>query len=223
MVELVRAHALGLLSTSQLLKAHGFLGDSHGVVVERLHTTHDDAQNAHLGSVQRSVQDAIQHILKTAHTFDEAFTSKLVTRMQLQGPVASAFFRDCASVEVHSKHRVSFGNLCEAMLSFVDTLHIADEVFKVMGAEYARTHTLCFTGKLTHLLSALNGLVPGFAVGLDAREELANAMAHVRNRWAAVSGNDMDVYLTHAVPEALQTLEDACVPEAEQSVWMAGI
>ena len=56
-------------------------------------------------------------------------------------------------------------------------------------------------------------------------QDESDALVGVRNRWIAATaavgaGDDLGAYLAGAVPEALQALEDACVPEAEQGAWL---
>ena len=237
MVELTRAHDWGLLCAGKLQRALGQLADSHHNIrhqVTHHKTTYEDAQNVHQSNVQASVRDAIARLteLTTPVTtaddehetsFDPHFVDTLVKNMRLSRKVAAKFRVDCASATVHSGLYVTFGNLCERLLRFVSKQAAASEIFNIMGKEYARNAKVCFTGKVTHLLACLNGFVDGFAVGINTKDELANQLVAIRNKWARLAGDDFAMYVAEALPEAMQVLEDACVPALEQEAWLDGI
>ncbi len=238
MVELTRAHDWGLICSSKLQRAMSTLGMTMNWPattirhkVARHKTTYEDPQNVHKSSVQASVIDSITRLMedvdennnKKKNTFDPNFVETLVKKMRLSRKVAATFRIDCASAIVHSGLDVTFGNLCERLLSFVSSQPAADEIFNIMGKEYARNSRVCFTGKVTHLLACLNGFVDGFAVGINTKDELANQLITIRNKWARLAGDDFAMYVAEALPEAMQVLEDACVPASEQEAWLDGI
>ncbi len=205
---------------------------------------HEDAQSAHLTSVQEDMRRVVTWVMVAAdaaaqhaagarppipaHVLPSVARLSRIRhlarrRLMLRGEPRVLFVRDCLATRAHSVYGVTFGELCLALERVVEARDDAAEVFRVMGEEYARATQVCLTGRFTHVLSALNGFVEGVTVGVSRRDELASALARVRNRWAERAGDDVDAYLAHAVPEALQVLEDACVPEDEQSGWLAGI
>lgn len=237
MVELTRAHDWGLLSASKLRRAMDHLLDGtrvqHAVTHHR--TTYADPQNVHKSSVQTSVKEALARLMAWTESlpdvrvppnlraFDPRFVETLIRRMALSKIAAAQFRVDCADATVHGTLQVTFGNLCELLLRFVSAQPAAKEIFAVMGQEYARNVKVCFTGKVTHLLACLNGFVDGFAVGIDSKDELANKLVAIRNKWSQLAGLDFHEYVAQAIPEAMQALEDACVPIAEQAHWLEGI
>ncbi len=229
MVELTRAHDWGLIGACKLQRAMSALGMTinRPYNIARHKTTYEDPQNVHKITVQASVMDAVVRIMDDVDdkntSFDANFVETLVKKMRLSRKVAAKFRIDCASAAVHSGLHVTFGNMCERLLSFVSVQPAADEIFNIMGKEYARNAKVCFTGKVTHLLACLNGFVDGFAVGIDKNDDLANQLIAIRNKWAQIAGTDMFKYIAEALPEAMQVLEDACVPESEQTAWLNGI
>lgn len=232
-VELARANEWGLLSTASLHEAMrhvGLAGPAAAHVMQtrvtRLKRTYENAQSVHIPAVQRSVRDVVTRLEAfceaSAQDFDPAFVGKLVKNMQMTREHEVIFRQDCSRPEAHGALGTTFGRLCHMLMAFVDAQENASEIYEVMGREYAANAKVCFTGKVTHLLGALNGLVPGFAVGIDARTELADKMASIRNAWSARAAG-LEDYVRNAVPEAMQALEDACVPEAEQGPWLDAI
>lgn len=219
-------------------------------LVTKLRTTYDDAQSVHLSSVQTSVRDAVSRIMHAPGLppYDPAFVDRLADRLRCdecrQGWKRNPFSRrtcgarcqvavhvvrqDCARAHIHhGALDVSYRDICERLLAFLENAPeaapVAAEVFGAMREEIVRADKVCLTGKITHLIGTLNGLVPGFAVGISAKESLGDTIVAIRNRWAEAAAGDIDAYITGAVPEALQALEDACISLEEQGAWMDAI
>ena len=243
MVELSRAHGWGMLSSVKLNRALSHLRSNQEeeeqrqplniyVKVTKLRTTYDNPQSVHMSSIQSTVRDGIEAVVqasgdcmkaKEEECFDVDFVKKLAMRMGLRDDALRAFELDCASTVPHSSYRITFGVLCEHLLRFVDAQPNAADILRVMGREYRRSAKVCLTGKFTHVMASLNGFVEGFAIGINRNEELANDMIQVRNKWSKLSQDDFEVYIANAIPEAMQLLEDACIPEKEQGAWIEGI
>lgn len=244
--ELRRANHYGLVNSMVVLDAVRVLRLDDRTVVTKLRATHDDAQNVHMTSVQSAARATVDRIMSAPHLppYNPGFMEHLVRRLQCSECNAKKGWRrrcctkrcaravavmriDCAKPNM--RHLVLGGveyrDLCERVLAFLEhdpqAAPVADAVFEVMREEILLSQWVCLTGKITHLLGAMNGLVPGVAIGISPREALSDTLVAIRNRWSAAAvDSGLLAYLTEAIPEATQALEDACIPEEEQAGWL---
>jgi hypothetical protein len=217
-------------------------------VVRKVATTYDNSQSVHISSVQSGVRKVIQHLkeLRATNKFNpnaiKEFSAKLNEMKRGSGSVLRVW---CAEMtELHGTYQMSMTAICEAVFIAIEAIHIEEpkgekekdamtpeqkrekikdmkrEAYKSIAYEIHKNKKVCFTGRITHLLGALGGLVPGFEITVSLNEEIQNTMAFIRNKWVDRLGDDLNAYLTEAVPEATQALCDLCVPEGDMWSWL---
>ena len=221
--ELIRANDLGMVSSQALQRALNSLNDPHQHTVRLRATTYTDAQSVHKTGVQTSVRLAVALVM--AHAPDTPYDPRAMLRLAKAAAGSGKILRRwCAeSLTKHAVLDVTMSSMCERLALLLEALPDAgmrQEAYKAITHEVQANANVCQTGRITHLMGALTGLVPGFAVGPSAREALQDAMAGVRNRWARSNPSNLDGYVTGAMPEAMQLLEDMCIPEDDQGVWL---
>jgi len=236
--ELVRAHRLHVIGTERLNTALRVLGQTTTVRINGVVAGMHSDQSVHMSCVQSSVSLAVTRVMSTlsVRPYDVGAIERLARSLDSAAaanvPAVSpgaTLRRWCAEGErhpVHGAHRVSMGSLCERLALLLEAFgppEVRAEAYSAIAEEVARNPDVCFTGRITHVLCALGGFVPGFEVGVSAKEELQGTIAAVRNRWALAETSDVDAYLSGAIPEAMQLLEDACVPEREQAAWLEAL
>ena len=214
-------------------------------VVRKVATTYDNSQSVHISSVQSGVRKVIQHLkeLRATNQFNpyaiKEFSAKLNEMKRGSGSVLRVW---CAEMtERHGSYQMSMTEICEAVfIAIEENIRIDEkeketmtpeqkkekikdmkrEAYKSIAYEIHKNKKVCFTGRITHLLGALGGLVPGFEITVSLNEEIQNTMAFIRNKWVDRLGDDLNAYLTKAVPEATQALCDLCVPEGDMWSWL---
>ena len=208
-------------------------------------TAYEDDQNVHMSGVQRSVAEIVKNVmslniresdddidefakrLDRAHSSTRSWLWRLVSLFSTRpGRVLKEW---CSRPEVHGQLRVSMSQISRRIFGIIERVDegAREEAYKSIAVEILENRYMCFTGRISHLLNSLSGIVDGFEVKMSRGEALQNAMATVRNKWARVhglgqglEGENLDAYLRDVVPDAMQTLEDMCVPEAEQEAWL---
>jgi hypothetical protein len=186
-----------------------------------------DKQSVHMRSVQESLTDAIAHVMSASpHSpWNRKYLDILFKKTKASTMVQKKIRYSAADSNPHSGLGVTFGALLERLVAMIESMDTTrqDSIYSIISNEFEMISKVCLTGQFTHILSCLNGIVDGFYVGINSSEALGNTLARIRNKWAEKCGNDINVYVENAIPEALQALEDACISQEEQKYWISGI
>ena len=221
--ELLVAYRLGVVGTRALLDAQGALR-SKGKAVPALDaavnefdkrpevSTHVNAENVHLASVQTSSDAALRWLLayRVKRFTSEGKIAKQAAVRKTREVIDAAGLRRCVTGRVYEV-------LHQVVLVLVDR-GLTD--FSAVVDELRDGADQCLTGRISRLVNALNGLVPEVRVGIGKQEELLNAVIAVRRKYAALFPGDPEAYVAEAVPAVWQLLEDGCVPWTEHAAWL---
>jgi hypothetical protein len=237
--ELVFANKLNLVSTKKLqyvvdvLRNKKLTNDARrlantiGLAIQEkattLKTTYDNQQNVHLSSVQNSMHIAIDKIFNISVPSIMSFLS-IVTLLKSKYKLSVKLIEFMDSITKndyhHSGYNISYSCLFERVFAIIVNSQYKDDMIKVFIEELEDTTDVCLTGKMTRIVNVLNGFILDVNVGISKNEELANDIIVLRNRFAKIYVDDPDKYITELVPVVWQLLEDNCIPQNEQEVWL---
>ena len=167
-------------------------------------TVYTKAQSVHASSIQGGASDAIKLVMRLAIDAEEvpkgrkrmrgralvrAIEDTLFYRRYLFGCIRIprqvstpdvAKWVKCTSV--HSHMNVTFEELLAAVWAVVEAHPFRDTLRDRLREELLDAADICFTGRMTRLVNALQGLVDGVHVGVSAREQLQARVAAVMKR-----------------------------------------
>jgi hypothetical protein len=146
-----------------------------------------DSQNVHNSDVQRSFLATLQKLFGTKpelnleQTINEILDNPVLTEKSKKA------IADFTSIkEVHSVANVSYGDLLTAVWDRVRKNPAKDEICKVMNSDLNDSICVCFTGRITRLVNALNGFDPDVVIQISSNEQLSNLVLKIRNQYKEV-------------------------------------
>lgn len=234
--ELVLAHRLGLLSTQKMVYASAILeSKKHSLEAKWLskqidttlrlrkdeaHVTHNNSENIHLTSIQKSTEKSIAHILGYVpkHRM-ETNIAHIITGIRCDKELADHIRHVCSVNAVHSTYKTTFKDVLIKVYAMIADHPERKTLLDILRQELTDGQKTCLTGQITRLANALNGFVTDVAISISKNEELSNSIVALRKKYAGMY-SDAEEYSNEAVPAVWQLLEDMCVPEAEHSVWL---
>jgi Leucine-rich repeat (LRR) protein len=159
-----------------------------------------DSQNVHNSDVQRSFLATLQKLFGTKpelnleQTINEILDNPVLTEKSKKA------IADFTSIkEVHSVANVSYGDLLTAVWDRVRKNPAKDEICKVMNSDLNDSICVCFTGRITRLVNALNGFDPDVVIQISSNEQLSNLVLKIRNQYKEVE--DQKKALVEAMKE----------------------
>jgi hypothetical protein len=98
------------------------------------------------------------------------------TRNKLSSNTKELFLQYCESNEIHSVLNVSYKDVAERVIGWLDTqpVEIWNEVIKILDSEILASKGKCFTGRLSRLVSCLDGFHPGVRVKIATSDQISN-------------------------------------------------
>jgi len=136
------------------------------------------------------------------------------------------FQLDCASRHRHTNTGLSYRDIAGLVLNAAETCEGASKaaVYDILAEEIRHGAGLCFTGRVTRLVNALGGFVPGVGVTLSQKEAIQNDVIVARRRMAEKYGEDTDEYLANVTERVQRILaEHDGISEAECEAWVSAL
>jgi len=135
-----------------------------------------------------------------------------------------AFRDDCASASSHTATRMTYRDVAVRVLNAVAGDPNREAVYDILAEEIRHGAGLCFTGRVTRLVNALGGFVPGVGVTLSQKEAIQNDVIVARRRMAEKYGEDTDEYLANVTERVQRILaEHDGISEAECEAWVSAL
>jgi hypothetical protein len=185
-------------------------------------------ESVHMTSVQLGASDAIEHVLWLAQGKPQLCGTALVhavegvlfyrrilfgllrVRRQVVIPDVQGWV-GCTSV--HSRSHVTFEKLLGAVWAVVESHEHRESLRERVREELTDAASMCFTGRMTRLVNALQGIVEGVHVGVSGREQLQARVAVVMAHPDAPGSRD----------QLLAALDDAAavLASGEREAWLS--
>lgn len=103
------------------------------------------------------------------------------TRIKLSPKSRSIFDKFCANKEIHCELNVTYKDVADRVLSWLykQPVPVWNEVIKILETELAAAEDKCFTGRLSRLVSCLDGFHPGVRVTIASSDQISNRVLAV--------------------------------------------
>lgn len=241
--DLAFAYKLNLISTDKIRFCHKVLTEKkmHTDALElynrvnltllyrseekKLTTTYNNPQNVHLNSVQENINKNIQYIFSypisneyenyDKQMFLNIFYRNINVNYFIKQKLITIFKNDT----IHSHYCISFYDIINKVFRIIMELPEKKELLNILRDEIIDGIDTCTTGRITRVVNCLNGFLPEIKVSISKNEEISNSIIALRKKYILLYPN-IEEYYCETLPVVMQLLEDMCMDESEQLVWL---
>lgn len=98
------------------------------------------------------------------------------TRNKLSSEAKELFIEYCNSNEIHSVLNVTYKDVAERVIGWLNSQNVEtwNEVIKILESEIMASKNKCFTGRISRLVSCLDGFHPGVRVKIATSDQISN-------------------------------------------------
>ena len=162
----------------------------------KIRTVYQSAQNVHSVHVQKTVSSSVETLMRLTRDVEplpsvDEIVAALHGRTAAYGwfetlfkavchrpPNLPHFVRGwCAEPTISSVHGITFGELLQRTYAVVRTHEHRGVLVGILNDELKAGHGMCFTGRYSRVISALDGFVEGVGVGLSDGEQMQARIA----------------------------------------------
>jgi len=136
-------------------------------------------------------------------------------------PDAKKLFNEyCENEEIHSELNVTYKDVADRVISWLyeQPIPIWNEVIRILESEIMASREKCFTGRLSRLVSSLDGFHPDVRVSIATSDQISNRILGVINRSSERSLSKIET--TNLIRNELEELEMA---REQIEEWMTTI
>jgi len=141
----------------------------------------------------------------------------VVKRLRLSGEARNVLLKQCESPDVHVELNVTYRQVAERVFGWLSRQSIEtwNEVIKIIDRELIESKDKCFSGKLSRLISSLDGFHPGVRISITTSEQISNRMLLVLN-----SGRENNLDPEEILVNALRELRELELEEGKVNEWL---
>jgi hypothetical protein len=138
-------------------------------------------------------------------------------RNKLSRQSKELFMSYCESTDVHSELNVTYRDVAQRIMGWLSKqpIEIWNEVIKIMDYEIIASRDKCFTGKLSRLISCIDGFHPGVRIVISTADQVSNRVLSVINR-----GKTDGIENEEIITIVLRELRDLELNENQINEWM---
>ena len=102
-------------------------------------------------------------------------------RTKLSPKAKTLFMEYCESKEIHSILQVTYKDVAERVVSWMysQPSEVWNEIIKVLETEILASEGKCFTGRISRLVSCLDGFHPDIRVSIASSDQISNRVLAV--------------------------------------------
>ena len=114
-------------------------------------------------------------------------------RIKLSPDAKKIYEKFCANEEIHSVLNVTYKDVSERVISWLykQPVEIWNEVIKIFEKELYASEDKCFTGRLSRLISCLDGFHPDVRISIATSDQISNRVLGVINRFKEGKGDKL--------------------------------
>jgi len=141
-------------------------------------------------------------------------------RRRLSREAKDLFMEYCQSTEIHSELNVTYKDVASRLFGWLNKqpVDIWNEVIKILETEILSSKDKCFTGKLSRLVSALDGFHPGVRVNISSSDQISNRVLSILEK-GKNNEDENDVIIT----KVLRELREFNLTEKEINEWLDSV
>ncbi len=114
-------------------------------------------------------------------------------RIKLNPDAKKIYEKFCANEEIHSELNVTYKDVADRAISWLykQPVEIWNEVIKILEKELFASEDKCFTGRLSRLVSCLDGFHPDVRISIATSDQISNRVLGVINRFKEDKGEKL--------------------------------
>ena len=158
---------------------------------------YSDNQNVHDVTIQRTVCDSIQCLLKDPKP---NFSIDLIINSNLNSKTIESLIEYCQDDTIHSIHLITFMELLSYVWQRIEKSIDKAELIKILEEQIIDSECKCFTGRFNRTLSVLVGFYEDIKINISDQSRIG---AIILNSKEKIIPYDIDVHKERAVNELL--------------------
>ncbi len=144
---------------------------------------YNDSQSVHNSQIQTSIKESILRLLSLKpDVFGESTTSEILSDPVLTVHTKESLVEYSKCTDVHSVLNISFGEMLDHVWSRIRSNENHAEIKRILNQEMADASCMCFTGRISRLVNALNGFDDLVKVNIGDNEQLGTIISLVKHQ-----------------------------------------
>jgi len=138
-------------------------------------------------------------------------------RNKLSKQSKELFLSYCENTDVHSELNVTYRDVAQRIMGWLNKqpVEVWNEVIKIMEYELIASKDKCFTGKLSRLISCIDGFHPGVRISISTADQISNRVLSVINK-----GQTDGIENEEIIAIVLRELRNLELNETQINEWM---
>jgi len=140
-----------------------------------------------------------------------------VKRLRLNKDAKELLLKYCDSTDIHVELNVTYRQVAERLFGWLSRQNIEtwNEVIKILNVELLGSKDKCFTGKLSRLISSLDGFHPGVRIAIATSDQVSN-----RVLLALTKGKENNLDAEEILVNILRELRELELTDTQINEWM---
>jgi hypothetical protein len=140
-----------------------------------IHNVYSDSQNVHTSSIQKSIKESINNILKDEYKVEEKDLHEYIHKLECYPNLLEYF----DNKEIHSELLINFYELFVKVLGRIIKSEHKEELFKRLNEEMLDGHCKCFTGRISRLVNVLVGYYDDVFIKISDNEHISSIILKI--------------------------------------------
>jgi Leucine-rich repeat (LRR) protein len=140
-----------------------------------------DNQNVHNHSIQKSIRESIQNILKFKPTI-ENLNNLILNDNILTTKTKEILMEYSEDTSVHTILNITFGELLLYVFNRIQNNEHKDEIKRILNIEMHESVCKCFTGRISRLINCLNGFDELVNIKIAGNEQISQIISLTQNK-----------------------------------------
>ncbi len=140
-----------------------------------------------------------------------------VKKQRLSKEARELLFKYCEIADIHVELNVTYKQVAECIFGWLSRQSIEtwNEVIKILDTEIIASKDKCFSGRLSRLVSVLDGFHPGVRVMIATSDQISNRVLSVLRK-----GRENGLEAEEILGDALQELRSLELSEVQINEWL---
>jgi hypothetical protein len=149
-----------------------------------------------------------------------------VQRIKLSPDAKKIYDKFCENNEIHSELNVTYKDVADRVISWLykQPVEIWNEVIKIYEKELYASEDKCFTGRLSRLVSCLDGFHPDVRISIATSDQISNRVLGIINKFKEEHGETFShSKLDDLILKITNELKELEMTEEQISEWLVTV
>ena len=169
------------------------------IQTNRNSSVYDDNQNVHNSTIQKTVCESIQNLLKDPKP---DFNIQTIIDSDLKQKIKEQLIEYCEDTTVHSVHLLTYFDLLSYVWSRIIRSEHSNELMKILEEQICDSECKCFTGRFNRTLSILVGFFDDIKIEISDNDRISAIVLAIRDQYSDKSVDEQRKLIVKALEEA---------------------